>query len=94
MIRHTLAEGWLLLRHRGLVSLFLALALAIPIGLAGGTFAARERSARLLYLGLFVAWGERSTRGLNYYARPVEGRRRYRRVLAVHRTCNQSAYRH
>jgi len=39
----------------------------------------------LLYLGLVVAWGERSTRGLNYYARPVEGRRRYRRVLAAHR---------
>ena len=38
MIRHALAEGWLLLRHRGLVSLFLALALAIPIGLAGVTF--------------------------------------------------------
>jgi cell division transport system permease protein len=39
VIRHALAEGWLLLRHRGLVSLFLALALAIPIGLAGITFA-------------------------------------------------------
>jgi len=38
VIRHALAEGWLLLRHRGLVSLFLALALAIPIGLAGVTF--------------------------------------------------------
>jgi cell division protein FtsX len=37
MIRHAVAEGWLLLRHRGLVSLFLALALAIPIGLAGVT---------------------------------------------------------
>ena len=39
MIRHALAEGWLLLRHRGLVSLFLALALAIPISLAGVTWA-------------------------------------------------------
>jgi hypothetical protein len=38
VIRHALAEGWLLLRHRGLVSLFLALALAIPIGLAGVTW--------------------------------------------------------
>ena len=38
MIRHALAEGWLLLRHRGLVSLFLALALAIPIGRAGVTW--------------------------------------------------------
>lgn len=40
----------------------------------------------LLYLGLVVAWGEHSTRGLNYYARSVAGRQRYRRVLAVHRT--------
>ncbi|MBW2527930.1 MAG: hypothetical protein JRI23_27365, partial [Deltaproteobacteria bacterium] len=39
MIRHAVAEGWLLLRHRGLVSLFLALALAIPISLAGVTWA-------------------------------------------------------
>lgn len=39
MIRHALAEGWLLLRHRGLVSLFLALALAIPVSLAGVTWA-------------------------------------------------------
>jgi len=39
VIRHALAEGWLLLRHRGLVSLFLALALAIPISLAGVTWA-------------------------------------------------------
>jgi cell division protein FtsX len=39
VIRHAFAEGWLLLRHRGLVSLFLALALAIPIGLAGVTIA-------------------------------------------------------
>jgi cell division protein FtsX len=38
VIRHALAEGWLLLRHRGLVSLFLALALAIPISLAGVTW--------------------------------------------------------
>lgn len=40
----------------------------------------------LLYLGLVVAWGDRSTCGLNYYARSVDGRRRYRRVLAVHHT--------
>lgn len=38
MIRHAVAEGWLLLRHRGVVSLFLALALAIPISLAGVTW--------------------------------------------------------
>lgn len=40
----------------------------------------------LLYLGLVVAWGDRSTRGLSYYARSVDGRRRYRRILAVHRS--------
>ena len=34
MIRHALSEGWLLLRQRGLISLVLALALAVPI--AGG----------------------------------------------------------
>jgi cell division transport system permease protein len=35
MIRHAVAEGWLLLRQRGAVSLVLALALAVPISLAG-----------------------------------------------------------
>ncbi len=35
MIRHALAEGWLLLRQRGAVSLVLALVLAVPISLAG-----------------------------------------------------------
>jgi len=35
MIRHALAEGWLLLRQRAGVSLILALALAVPISLAG-----------------------------------------------------------
>jgi cell division protein FtsX len=38
MIRHALAEGWLLLRQRGVVTLVLALALAIPVGLAGITW--------------------------------------------------------
>jgi cell division protein FtsX len=38
MMRHALAEGWLLLRHRGAVSAILALALAIPICLAGVTW--------------------------------------------------------
>ncbi len=37
MIRHTLAEGWLLLRRRALVSTILACALAMPICLAGLT---------------------------------------------------------
>jgi cell division transport system permease protein len=37
VIRHTLTEGWVLIRQRGLVGLVLALALAIPIGLAGVT---------------------------------------------------------
>jgi len=40
----------------------------------------------LLYLGLVVAWEDRSTRGLSYYARSADGRRRYRRILAVHRS--------
>jgi len=35
VIRHALAEGWLLLRQRGAVSVVLALALAVPISLAG-----------------------------------------------------------
>ncbi len=35
MIRHTLAEGWLLIRQRALVSITLAFALALPICLAG-----------------------------------------------------------
>ena len=39
MIRHALAEGWLLLRQRSAVSVILALALAVPICLAGVTLA-------------------------------------------------------
>ncbi len=35
MIRHALAEGWLLLRQRGGVSIVLSLALAVPISLSG-----------------------------------------------------------
>jgi cell division protein FtsX len=38
VIWHALAEGWLLLRQRGVVSMILALALAIPICLAGITW--------------------------------------------------------
>jgi cell division protein FtsX len=38
MIWHALAEGWLLLRQRGVVSLVLALALAVPVCLAGVTW--------------------------------------------------------
>ena len=38
MIRHALAEGWLLLRQRGVVSMILAMALAIPVCLAGVTW--------------------------------------------------------
>ena len=37
MIRHALAEGWLLLRQRLVISLGLALALAIPVCLSGVT---------------------------------------------------------
>jgi len=35
MIRHALAEGWLMLRHRLLVSIGLAVSLAVPVCLAG-----------------------------------------------------------
>ena len=39
MIRHAVAEGWLLLRQRGGVSLILALALAVALALAGAGLA-------------------------------------------------------
>lgn len=42
MIRHAFAEGWLILRSRGLISPVLALALAIPISLAGVTVSLRQ----------------------------------------------------
>lgn len=51
MIRHALAEGWLLLRSRGLISPVLALALAIPISLAGVTLSVREWLAPVIELG-------------------------------------------
>jgi len=51
MIRHALAEGWLLLRSRGLISPILALALAIPISLAGVTLSIRQWLAPVIDLG-------------------------------------------
>lgn len=51
MIRHAVAEGWLLLRSRGLISLVLALALAIPISLAGVTLSVRGWLAPVIELG-------------------------------------------
>jgi cell division protein FtsX len=51
MIRHALAEGWLLLRSRGLISPILALALAIPISLAGVTLSLRQWLAPIVDLG-------------------------------------------
>ncbi len=51
MIRHALAEGWLLLRSRGLISPILALALAIPISLAGVTLSVRQWLAPVIELG-------------------------------------------
>lgn len=51
MIRHALAEGWLLLRSRGLVSPILALALAIPISLAGVTVSVRQWLEPVIDLG-------------------------------------------
>lgn len=51
MIRHALAEGWQLLRSRGLISPILALALAIPISLAGVTLSVRQWLAPVIELG-------------------------------------------
>jgi len=51
MIRHALAEGWLLLRSRGLISAVLALALAIPISLAGVTLSVRQWLDPVIDLG-------------------------------------------
>lgn len=51
MIRHALAEGWLLLRSRGLISPVLAMALAIPISLAGVTLTVRQWLAPVIELG-------------------------------------------
>jgi cell division transport system permease protein len=51
MMRHALAEGWLLLRSRGLISPILALALAIPISLAGVTLSVRQWLAPIIDLG-------------------------------------------
>ena len=42
MMRHILAEGWLLLRHHFLVSVILALALAVPLCLGGVTWVLGE----------------------------------------------------
>lgn len=51
MIRHALAEGWLLLRSRGLISPILAMALAIPVSLAGTTLSIRQWLAPMIELG-------------------------------------------
>ena len=51
MMRHALAEGWLLLRNRGLISPVLAMALAIPISLAGVTLSVRQWLAPVITLG-------------------------------------------
>lgn len=51
MIRHAVTEGWLLLRSRGLISPILALALAIPISLAGVTVTVRHWLAPVVDLG-------------------------------------------
>jgi cell division protein FtsX len=50
-MRHALVEGWLLLRSRGLVSPVLAVALAIPISLAGVTLSVRQWLAPVIDLG-------------------------------------------
>ena len=49
-MRHALVEGWLLLKSRGVISLVLAVALAIPISLAGITLSVRQWLAPLIDL--------------------------------------------
>ena len=51
MMRHAFGEGWLLLRNRGLVSPVLALALAIPVSLAGVTVTLRGWLEPVIDLG-------------------------------------------
>jgi cell division transport system permease protein len=51
MMRHALSEGWLLLWSRGLVSPILAIALAIPISLAGVTVSVRQWLEPVIDLG-------------------------------------------
>lgn len=51
MMRHAFGEGWLLLRNRGLISPVLALALAIPISLAGVTATLRGWLEPVIDLG-------------------------------------------
>jgi len=41
VIRHAVAEGWLLVRSRGVVSIVLAVVLAVPVSLAGVTLSVR-----------------------------------------------------
>jgi cell division transport system permease protein len=50
-MRHALAEGWLLVRSRGLVGLVLAVALTIPVSLAGVTLSVRGWLAPVIELG-------------------------------------------
>jgi cell division transport system permease protein len=51
VIRHAIVEGWTLLKSRGLVSPVLAVALAIPISLAGVTLSVRQWLAPVIDLG-------------------------------------------
>jgi cell division protein FtsX len=51
VIRHAVAEGWLLIRSRGLVSLVLAVVLAVPVSLAGVTLTVRRWLAPVIDLG-------------------------------------------
>jgi cell division protein FtsX len=50
VIRHVLAEGWLLVRSRAVITLGLAIALAVPISLAGITVAGRQWLAPVIDL--------------------------------------------
>lgn len=50
MIRHVVAEGWLLVRSRLIVTVGLAIALAVPVSLAGITVTARQWLAPVIDL--------------------------------------------
>jgi cell division transport system permease protein len=64
VIRHALLEGWSLLRERSLISAALALALAVPVALAGLTLSVRD------WLGP-LATGPRETTPVSVLLRPT-----------------------
>jgi cell division transport system permease protein len=51
VIRHAVAEGWLVVRSRPVVSLVLAVVVAVPVSLAGVTVSVRQWLAPVVELG-------------------------------------------